>query len=100
MGAMTLIAAAIWVRDAGEAQGAPGRAEKAMQAGARLIEWRVDAMAGKPEAIDPIRRLVSESPAPCIVTCRPSWEGGEFDGDDRQRSQLLESLVNADHPPR
>ncbi|MHC4447869.1 MAG: type I 3-dehydroquinate dehydratase, partial [Planctomycetota bacterium] len=97
---MTLIAAAIWVRDAGETEGALGRAEKATQAGARLIEWRVDALAEKPKAIDPIRRLVQESPAPCIVTCRPREEGGEFDGDDEHRSRLFESLVKADHPPR
>ncbi len=44
MGAMTLIAAAIWVRHESEVDAALTRANEATKAGARLIEWRVDAL--------------------------------------------------------
>ena len=39
-------------------------------AGARLVEWRVDALAEEAGALAAIQRLVRQSPAPCIVTIR------------------------------
>ena len=43
--------------------------------------------------------LVARSPLPCIVTCRPTWEGGSYDGDDTDRVSLFERLGTAEHPP-
>lgn len=76
------------------------RARRAVERGARLIEWRVDALADDTDAAMHIARLVRESPAPCIVTCRPTSEGGLFDGDDTDRVSLFERLATGDDRPR
>lgn len=48
-----------------------------------------------------IERLVASSPLPCIVTCRPTFEGGFYDGDDASRISLYEHLGNlSDGGPR
>lgn len=65
------------------------QAERAAEAGARLVEWRVDQVAESPELI---RNIINNSPLPCIVTCRPVWEGGEYDGDDSERISLFEYI--------
>lgn len=69
--------------------------------GADLVEFRVDRLFdGSPEAISSCLRLASDAPLPCIVTCRTSREGGEYDGPDDERIALYEALGTADHPPR
>jgi len=97
---MTLIACPIFISAAGEVSSALERAAGAARAGARLIEWRIDALAEEPDAGRAIMRLVRESPAPCIVTCRTESEGGLYSGDDQMRISLLEAIGTADHPPR
>ena len=97
---MTFPAVSIAVHDPAELGDALDRAQAAADAGARLIEWRVDALATQPMAGDAITRLVADAPAPCIVTIRPTWEGGEYDGDDGTRAELFETLLAADFPPR
>lgn len=51
-----------------------------------------------------ICRLVSDSPVPCIATCRPTWEGGTYDGPEDARIALFEALGTLapprGHPPR
>ena len=86
-------------------------AANAKQAGADIVEFRVD------ECFDPaaaeadpsrqtreISRLVNESPLPCIVTCRSAKEGGGYSGPESERLDLYEKLVrggaNGSHPPR
>ncbi|MEL7088404.1 MAG: type I 3-dehydroquinate dehydratase, partial [Planctomycetota bacterium] len=61
-------------------------AARAREAGADLVEYRID------QFLDPdaVQQLVSRSPLPCLVTCRPTWEGGEYDGDETDRISLLE----------
>lgn len=97
---MTLIAAPIFVRMPEAVEHSLERAGDAMNLGARLLEWRVDALAGSDEGPAAAQRLVAESPAPCIITCRPSWEGGQFDGDDHERWALYEAVLQADARPR
>ena len=58
-------------------------AREAKEDGARLIEWRIDALEPSEEVAQVITRLVDECPTPCIVTCRPQWEGGQFDSRPR-----------------
>jgi len=77
-------------------------ADQAKAAGADLVEYRLDEMfsgsgdaAEERAAVD----LVARSPLPCIVTCRPTWEGGGYDGDDTDRVSLFERLGTAEHPP-
>ena len=84
--------------------------------GADLVEYRLDefyegataresSSTAVPEgAIDDIVRLISESPIPCIATCRTQADGGHYDGDEQARIALFERLGTAfgpgEHPPR
>jgi 3-dehydroquinate dehydratase/shikimate dehydrogenase len=62
----------------------------ANDAGADWIELRCDQSSEKQmlEAID-------ESPRPVIVTVRPTWEGGKYNGPENKRIGLLESAIEA-----
>ena len=60
----------------------------AAEAGADLIEYRIDAF---DPASDP--GLVAKSPLPCIVTCRPATEGGHSELANDQRLTILESQL-------
>lgn len=75
------------------------RATGAVEAGSRLIEWRLDAIAEEPEPLPAIERLLADSPAPCIVTIRSEDEGGTWDGSEQDRISLLEAIGTGDHPP-
>lgn len=79
----------------------------ARDAGADIVEFRVDdffAGAGDEEDAARVARLVSASPLPCILTCRPTWEGGHYDGDDDVRIAMFEracvGLQGDEHAPR
>lgn len=61
-------------------------ATRAAEVGADLVEYRIDTFLDPQE----VQQLVARSPLPCLVTCRPEWEGGEFDGDETDRISLLE----------
>ncbi len=65
---------------------AHARAAIAGERGADLVEYRLDTFV-EPDQVGP---LVADSPLPCIVTCRPTWEGGEYDGNEQERISLLE----------
>ena len=65
---------------------AHARAAVAAERGADLVEYRLDHF----EEPDQVGTLVGGSPLPCIVTCRPTWEGGEYDGNEQDRISLLE----------
>jgi 3-dehydroquinate dehydratase/shikimate dehydrogenase len=97
---MTFIAIPIFINASAEVEACVGRAEVAVAAGARLIEWRIDALAEEPDAIRAVAELVRRSPAPCIVTCRPTWEGGSFTGEEAARIALFEALAVSEHRPR
>ncbi len=78
------------------------RASKA--AGADLVEFRVDTLfdpgdeTGGELSIKRIERICRESPLPCIVTCRPASEGGEYDGEESARIALFERLGSMGAP--
>lgn len=97
---MTLIAVPIFVGGVGEVDAALERARNAVSRGARMVEWRIDALAEETGGAKATIQLVRESPAPCVVTCRCAREGGSFEGDEHQRISLIEQVVNADHKPR
>ncbi len=69
-------------------------AARAAEGGADLVEYRIDRFA---DDLPAVSALVERSPLPCIVTCRPTWEGGEFDGDEEQRLAAFEAA--AAHQP-
>ena len=80
---MTRLCVPLFVHDLAAAL---GDAERAKQIGADLVEYRIDTFLD-PEAV---QQLVAQSPLPCVVTCRPTWEGGDYDGDETDRVSLLE----------
>ncbi len=56
--------------------------------GVDMVELRVDGVAD----VD-VRGALGGRRLPVIVTCRPTWEGGGFDGsEDRRQALLLEAL--------
>src|SRR5512133_1772192 len=55
-----------------------------------LVELRLDGVR------DPdVRGALADRRLPVIVTCRPTWEGGRFDGSEEERRRLLEQAVQA-----
>ena len=62
-------------------------AQQAAQKGADWIELRIDCFT---DHLDQLHKLIEYSPLPCIVTCRPTWEGGLYDGDEQTRISALE----------
>ena len=99
---MTLVCVPIMVE---EPANALLDATLAQAKGADLVEYRVDLLFEERDAdsldtrIARVLDLVEESPLPCIVTCRPHWEGGEYHGDDTDRIDLYEALATSEYPP-
>lgn len=58
--------------------------------GADMVEVRLDGV----ENPDPAAAIEGRH-RPVIVTCRPAWEGGVFDGSEEERRRLLETAVAA-----
>ena len=63
---------------------------KAVENGADVIEIRLDALKN-PEVAPFIEQLTK----PLLFTNRAKWEGGFFDGDEKDRISLLVEAVNA-----
>jgi len=92
----TLACVPIMVEDPGTAL---DEATHAHLAGADMVELRFDALLdGRPECSERAAELIARCPLPVIATCRPAWEGGEYDGDDRERVAFFERLALADGP--
>jgi 3-dehydroquinate dehydratase/shikimate dehydrogenase len=81
---MTHLTAAITVTDLEQALADSARAA---ERGADLVEFRIDQFTEDPPAVT---ELVQRSALPCIITCRPTWEGGAYDGDEQTRISVLE----------
>lgn len=58
---------------------------RAKELGAQIAEVRVDFI----RDLD-LRALLRDKPLPVIITNRPRWEGGAFDGDEARRIMILE----------
>jgi len=85
---VTHLAVSIPVRDA---TGAAAQAAIAAERGATLVEYRIDRM----DDADAVRNLVQRSPLPCVVTCRPTWEGGACETAEADRLALLTAAAEA-----
>lgn len=83
---MTYLCVSIMVHST---QQALARAAVAAEQGAQMVELRLDHMADDPTAAV---ELVGQCPLPCIVTCRPVWEGGEYEGEEDARAALFEHI--------
>jgi 3-dehydroquinate dehydratase/shikimate dehydrogenase len=65
------------------------KCEDAKQLGAELAEIRLDFIK------DPdLQTIISKRPLPLIITNRPKWEGGVFEGDEQKRYLSLIYAVN------
>ena len=60
------------------------RSARDAQIGADLVELRLDSVRG----VD-VKGALADRRQPTIVTCRPKWEGGAFDGSEEERRELL-----------
>ena len=56
---------------------------------ADLVELRLDGVAGPDVA-----GALASRPRPVIVTCRPQWEGGRFDGSEDERKAILQRALD------
>jgi len=77
-------------------------AQLAADLGADIVEFRIDELfsgSGDEAEEADVLAIVAESPLPCIVTCRPTWEGGAYDGPEDARISLYERLGTAESPP-
>jgi 3-dehydroquinate dehydratase/shikimate dehydrogenase len=93
---MPKVCVPILVRDP---EDAAARAIEARDAGADLIEFRVDeCFSGDLESseaqtlVQGLENLIRTSPLPCILTCRLESEGGFYDGEEASRIALYERL--------
>lgn len=59
----------------------------AAEAGADLAELRIDRLTEEAT----VKQVVAACALPCIVTCRPTWEGGESTLPNDQRLALLQA---------
>ncbi len=81
-------------------------AARARDAGADIVEFRIDSFLADAETesindrLADIAALVRDSILPAIVTCRSATEGGDWDGDDSVRADLARTLATIDDGPR
>ncbi len=90
---MTHLAVAIMVDSREQAL---ADAALAAERGADLVEFRLDRFT---DHLQECVALVSDSPLPAIVTIRPVWEGGDFEGTTAQRIAVWRALAAAPRPP-
>ncbi|KAJ7955028.1 Bifunctional 3-dehydroquinate dehydratase/shikimate dehydrogenase, chloroplastic [Quillaja saponaria] len=61
---------------------------KAKANDADLVEIRLDSLKNfKP--YEDLKVLIQECPLPTLITYRPKWEGGQYDGDENKRLDVL-----------
>ncbi|KAJ0014174.1 hypothetical protein Pint_20643 [Pistacia integerrima] len=61
---------------------------KAKKLGADLVEVRIDFLKNFSPRSD-LSILIKQAPLPTLITYRPKWEGGEYDGNESQRQDAL-----------
>lgn len=66
-------------------------AKEALALGADIVEVRVDLASGNPVSL--VESIYSEYGCPIIVTIRPTYEGGQFNGTEWDRIKLFKKLV-------
>lgn len=69
---------------------------RAAERGADLVEFRIDQFT---DDLPAVTDLVQRSALPCIITCRPTWEGGAYDGDEQTRISVIEHAALGPRKP-
>ncbi|GAB2228905.1 hypothetical protein Droror1_Dr00023039 [Drosera rotundifolia] len=62
---------------------------RAKDIGADVVEIRLDCLKSFSPSQD-LPVLIKQSPLPTLVTYRPIWEGGQYDGDEKKRQEALQ----------
>ncbi|KAL4320331.1 hypothetical protein GQ457_18G008130 [Hibiscus cannabinus] len=62
--------------------------QKAKEFGGDLVELRVDFLKNFVPRQD-LDILIKQAPLPTLVTFRPRWEGGQYDGNENERREAL-----------
>ncbi|WZY96241.1 hypothetical protein YC2023_068570 [Brassica napus] len=61
---------------------------KARELGADLVEIRLDSLKGF-NPLEDLKTIIKKSPLPTLFTYRPKWEGGQHEGDENERLDVL-----------
>jgi hypothetical protein len=78
---------------------------EAKAAGATMVEVRLDHMygwllvaprSGESKVKEDLKALLKDRPLPVILTYRPEWEGGKYEGDELDRLRLLWDAMDLD----
>src|SRR5579862_6765760 len=85
---MTHLCVPIFVHDLAQAQ---RDIAQAAELGAEMIELRIDLLTSSEQVME----LLKLCPLPRIVTCRPTWEGGQCELPEDQRLELLETAARS-----
>jgi 3-dehydroquinate dehydratase/shikimate dehydrogenase len=67
----------------------------AKAAGADMVECRLDFLESHPDS-ETLGDLLTDAPLPILVTCRPTRQGGRYDGDERARLAILAETAKFD----
>lgn len=67
---------------------------EAVEGGADIVELRVDFIDGLDAPVD-LPKMLAACAVPCIVTYRPTWEGGQYAGEEEPRLAALWAAVDA-----
>lgn len=96
---MTHLCVAIFVKDLAQAK---RDIALAAEAGADMVELRLDyyiqpqpPSGPAPDLLAPLKQLIAESTLPCILTCRPEYEGGYCVLPEDERIQYLQSAADS-----
>ncbi len=69
------------------------KARLALALGVDLLEFRLDSLTDPdPEAV---KTLITKFSSKCILTLRPRWEGGLYDGGEEERLKLIGEAAEA-----
>lgn len=85
----TRLCVAIFVHDLAQAK---RDIALAAENGADLVELRMDQF----HDIEQVHELLRSATVPCIVTCRPVWEGGQCELPEEGRLEFLRQIMSVD----
>ena len=97
---MAFIAVSIPVCSPDDIDVAMSHAGASVEAGADLVEWRIDEWPDEGHPATDVARLVDEAPVPCILTVRSVVEGGAFEGSADELASFLHAVADTDACPR
>ena len=69
------------------------KARLALALGADLVEFRLDSLPSLDIRL--VKELISKFSRRCILTLRPRWEGGLYDGDEEERLSMILEISEA-----